>query len=94
MEAPAVADAAADAPAAVPSKPRLEVLDFIRFLAAAYVVIFHFSAGDRGSWQKPSHELFQPLFPVASYGWLGVELFFMISGFVICMSTWGKTFSQ
>jgi peptidoglycan/LPS O-acetylase OafA/YrhL len=70
------------------------VLDGIRFLAAAYVVVFHFSAGDRGSWHGPSRVLFQPLFSVASYGWLGVELFFMISGFVICLSAWGKSLAQ
>ena len=27
----------------------------------------------------------------ASYGWIGVEIFFVISGFVICMSCWGRT---
>jgi peptidoglycan/LPS O-acetylase OafA/YrhL len=75
-------------------KHRLEVLDGIRFLAAAYVVVFHFSAGDRGSWHGPSRVLFEPLFSVASYGWLGVELFFMISGFVICLSAWGKSLAQ
>ncbi|HEU0239328.1 MAG TPA: acyltransferase [Micromonosporaceae bacterium] len=75
-------------------RQRLEVLDGVRFLAAAYVVVFHFSAGDRGSWHAPSRTLFAPLFSIASYGWLGVELFFMISGFVICLSAWGKTFEQ
>ncbi len=77
-----------------PIKHRLEVLDGIRFLAAAYVVVFHFSAGDRSSWHGPSRELFAPLFHVASYGWLGVELFFMISGFVICLSAWGKSVGE
>jgi peptidoglycan/LPS O-acetylase OafA/YrhL len=73
------------------SRPRLEVLDGLRLLAAAYVVVFHFAAGDRGSWHAPSRELFTPLFHLAKYGWLGVELFFMISGFVICLSGWGKS---
>ena len=70
------------------------MLDGVRFLAAAYVVVFHFSAGDRSSWHGPSRVLFAPLFHVASYGWLGVELFFMISGFVICLSAWGKSVGE
>jgi Predicted acyltransferases len=80
--------------AAPPVKHRLEALDGIRFLAAVYVVVFHFSAGDRSSWHGPSRVLFAPLFHVASYGWLGVELFFMISGFVICLSAWGKSVGE
>jgi peptidoglycan/LPS O-acetylase OafA/YrhL len=31
---------------------------------------------------------------VLTYGGLGVELFFLISGFVICMSSWGRTVGQ
>ncbi|CAM5542747.1 Acyltransferase OS=Streptomyces alboniger OX=132473 GN=CP975_21835 PE=4 SV=1 [Streptomyces alboniger] len=31
------------------------------------------------------------VFRLASYGWIGVEIFFVISGFVICMSCWGRT---
>jgi peptidoglycan/LPS O-acetylase OafA/YrhL len=34
------------------------------------------------------------LYVPAAYGWLGVHLFFMISGFVICMSSWGRTATQ
>jgi peptidoglycan/LPS O-acetylase OafA/YrhL len=31
------------------------------------------------------------VFRLAAYGWIGVEIFFVISGFVICMSCWGRT---
>jgi exopolysaccharide production protein ExoZ len=46
-------------------------LDLIRFAAALMVVVFHFS------WQQPDPQVsFSP-------GWVGVEIFFVISGFVI-----------
>lgn len=78
-----------------PVRPRLEVLDGLRLCAAMVVVVFHYAAGDRGTWQAPARVLFAgPVFNAASYGWLGVELFFMISGFVICMSTWGKSLRE
>lgn len=68
-------------------RPRLEVLDGLRFVAALAVVAYHFTAMDR-VWQRPAAAVFpdQP----AAYGWLGVFLFFLISGFVICMSSWGR----
>lgn len=67
--------------------PRLEVLDGLRFLAAMAVLAYHFTTMDR-VWQRPAVDVFpQQTF---AYGWLGVYLFFLISGFVICMSSWGR----
>ncbi|MFE9188966.1 acyltransferase family protein [Micromonospora sp. NPDC007208] len=76
--------------------PRLYVLDLLRFLAAMAVVAYHLLFADaRESWAADTAILFgAPLRQAASYGWLGVELFFMISGFVICMSSWGRSLSD
>jgi peptidoglycan/LPS O-acetylase OafA/YrhL len=66
---------------------RLEVLDGLRFVAAAAVVAYHFTTLDV-VWQRHADEVFPA--QSAAYGWLGVHLFFLISGFVICMSSWGR----
>ncbi|MGW2251887.1 acyltransferase family protein [Kitasatospora sp. NPDC001660] len=77
-----------------PKRPRLYALDGMRLFAALSVMSFHWTAyvGIGGIWQggvTPKQVL--PLVNrMAAYGWLGVELFFVISGFVICMSCWGK----
>lgn len=67
--------------------PRLEVLDGLRFLAAMAVLAYHFTTMDR-IWQRPAVDVFPA--QTFAYGWLGVSLFFLISGFVICMSSWGR----
>jgi peptidoglycan/LPS O-acetylase OafA/YrhL len=73
---------------------RLLALDGLRLLAALMVCLYHFTG--RGgtvsdSWhQAPSH-LFPELSRLSVYGCLGVQFFFVISGFVICMSSWGRT---
>ncbi|WP_327355663.1 acyltransferase family protein [Streptomyces sp. NBC_01304] len=65
---------------------RLRVLDGLRLLAALMVMLYHFASPDIWGGTR-----FGVLGAIAPYSWLGVELFFLISGFVICMSTWGKT---
>jgi peptidoglycan/LPS O-acetylase OafA/YrhL len=71
----------------VAGRSRLEVLDGLRFVAALVVLAYHYTAMDH-VWHRPVEEVF-PAQP-AAYGWLGVQLFFLISGFVICMSSWGR----
>ncbi|MFF0472675.1 acyltransferase family protein [Streptomyces sp. NPDC004284] len=74
-----------------PRKPgRLYILDGLRLSAALMVVVYHYMARGQG-WSTPGPELFPETFRVASYGYLGVEIFFVISGFVICMSAWDRS---
>ena len=76
---------------------RLAVIDGLRLVAALAVALFHYAGaskvGER-AWEATTSAIFPKIFPVASYGFLGVELFFLISGFVICMSSWGRTLGQ
>jgi peptidoglycan/LPS O-acetylase OafA/YrhL len=72
----------------------LPALDGLRLVAALMVCLYHYTG--RGgtvsaSWHgSPSH-LFPTLSRAAVYGNFGVQFFFVISGFVICMSSWGRT---
>jgi peptidoglycan/LPS O-acetylase OafA/YrhL len=62
-------------PNAAPS-PRIEVVEALRGIAALAVAWFHFTHGAgllEDGWLKSTGD----------YGWLGVEVFFVISGFVI-----------
>ena len=60
-------------------------LDLLRFIAALAVVLFHYAF--RGYAADGLSPLPYPsLAPIAKYGFLGVDLFFLISGFVILMS--------
>lgn len=67
------------------SRLRLYQLDLIRFIAALYVVIYHyaFRGFNKDTLSPLQFEYFEPF---AKYGYLGVDLFFMISGFVILMT--------
>jgi peptidoglycan/LPS O-acetylase OafA/YrhL len=84
------------------ARSRLAVLDGLRLLAATMVVFYHYvgvpnaKIGHQGrtevlAWGTSAANIFPHfLHQAATYGWTGVELFFMISGFVICMSGWGR----
>lgn len=68
---------------------RLYVLDALRLIAALMVVLYHYTAL-YGGWGHTPRTIFPTVHKFGQYGWLGVEVFFLISGFVICMSTWGR----
>ncbi len=81
------------APPAKESGSRLRALDGLRLIAALMVALYHYGGRDgdvsRAWGSSPRHE-FPTLSGAFAYGCLGVEIFFVISGFVICMSGWGR----
>ncbi|GAA2340926.1 acyltransferase [Streptomyces caniferus] len=73
---------------------RLRPLDGLRLLAALMVAAYHYG-GRNGeiaqAWGgSPAHQ-FPTAAPLFAYGCLGVQIFFVISGFVICLSGFGRT---
>ena len=64
---------------------RFHELDLLRFIAAASVVLFHYSVRGYALQELPP-SAYASLAPVTKYGFLGVNLFFIISGFVILMT--------
>ena len=67
-----------------PTGTRLPNLDLLRFIAAVMVLLYHYIS----SYIAPriDDSVFSAVSLVTRYGYLGVELFFMISGFVIVWS--------
>jgi peptidoglycan/LPS O-acetylase OafA/YrhL len=71
-------------------RSRLSALDGLRFFAAIAVVGYHYTAHGSSNWGPQSSVVFPTLSQVTAYGALGPKLFFVISGFVILMTAWGR----
>jgi peptidoglycan/LPS O-acetylase OafA/YrhL len=69
---------------------RVQALDLLRLVAVAAVIFYHY-----GFWGPSSNDIPQVALPwmasFAQYGFLGVPVFFIISGFVIAYSAEGRT---
>ncbi|MFP3992623.1 acyltransferase [Streptomyces sp. E11-3] len=73
--------------------PRLRALDALRLLAALMVAGFHYGGRDGDvavAWGTSTQVQFPTAHGWLAFGNLGVQIFFVISGFVICMSGWGR----
>jgi len=72
------------------AKQRFAAVDLLRILAAVAVVVFHHL------YYYPNHAgaFAREVQAGASYGYLGVQIFFMISGYVITQSAMGRTRGQ
>jgi peptidoglycan/LPS O-acetylase OafA/YrhL len=76
-----------------PARDRAPELDLLRFIAATLVVIYHYAYRPAINGEV-STTAFGALQDFATYGYLGVPLFFLISGFVIVWSAAGRTPGQ
>ncbi|WP_199453845.1 acyltransferase family protein [Marinobacter sp. bablab_jr008] len=65
---------------------RIHALDIFRFVAAFGVVLYHYTARPEGT--------IDSLSTIFQYGYLGVPIFFMISGYVIALSAQDRTAYQ
>lgn len=72
------------------SNRRVEGLDVLRLFAAVLVVLYHYTFHGPGAYDLTWVSL-PAVAPVTKYFYLGVPLFFVISGFVIAYSAHGRS---
>ncbi|MBN8978994.1 MAG: acyltransferase [Rhizobiales bacterium] len=76
---------------AVRTNSRVPVLDLLRLAAVVAVVLYHYGFWGPTSTNGVSQVAIPALAPIGQYGFLGVSVFFTISGFVIAYSAEGRS---
>ena len=76
------------------SSVRIDLLDYARFAAALAVVGFHYFFLLVESHSVATPSVLEKIAGFSKYGYLGVELFFIISGYVIFFSAGNRTPAQ
>lgn len=66
----------------------------MRITAAVIVVFYHYTAWGHNYWGEHAPQFWPVLSQFTRYGQIGVQLFFLISGFVILMSLQGRSLTQ
>lgn len=66
---------------------RIAALDLMRFFAALFVVLYHYIS-------RPETNVYSSITSITNYGYLGVPIFFIISGYVIALSANNRTALQ
>jgi peptidoglycan/LPS O-acetylase OafA/YrhL len=69
-------------------RDRLYEIDLLRITAALAVVVYHYTFS--GYARHLTSVAYPALSLVTRYGYLGVDMFFTISGFVVLLSAWGR----
>lgn len=71
---------------------RVNEIDLLRFFAGMSVVMYHYAFRNYAAGTSPV--AYPLLAPAAKYGYLGVDLFFLISGFVVSMTASASSFKK
>lgn len=83
--------------ASIANDRKLAALDLLRFACAMLVILYHFGSAYALSPSETAYRAFADvgasaaLAPLTWFGWIGVELFFVISGYVIARSALGSS---
>ena len=73
-----------------PDRNSIDWLDYARFAAAFAVMAFHYTANGIRRGVIENYDRFGIVSDISEYGYLGVDLFFLISGYVIALTSSSK----